>query len=1033
MVAAERGERARVHQHTRARQTVAQLRTERAREAALTQDEEQSRARSEAREVARLRVAARKAAQRRTGAGVLSGTASSEAFGSVSQDVQSLLDGAERLRQEVLKVRDAKHSAGRAYKVLLDGAQRLDAEIKALAGRERDLQRAYIAASHTVTRASGRTRELARREAKVVGERRSEAAQRLSRAEAQRRTTAEEMEASAERVQAMALALEDRKKHVAEVTANVVRMLKDKRKALAHARKEETEVSNALSEKQGLHTGTKERLVELRSELGRVKDRKERWTDSSIWQRGVLQRIRTDELRAALRREIDRLQRVVEEAGADVPQLEKQLAEARAAADVEVAAVRTLQGERRRLAQCAEMAERPPEEEGGDAGGASQQQQPPEPSQQQQQQQQSTAVGTRQADGRRRLPEEVKLLRLHAVVSKSRGTMTAEEVAWLARCQARGVRELPPYPPAAERVRRMPADERSTQERRWVAVDRLLHEDLYAATSAEDKEVMAFDEAYHTRLSVDEAHRLLHMPATLSEALGYLQSAEEVEAFLLVQQYEFGRGPAWEQRRDQVSNGFARLPAPNEVANKTEQASAAARPEGEATPGPTAAPAGDDGATLSVGARVAPARGAATNISSSDERKEGGEGGPSPAVATPGASGEKSEGTGSSRLPLATLLVHSLEQVPEALEVAKEAMLRTSQLAYLVQDHDVAQEALRARQYRFEVPADMVAVELRVSVTYRGVFDARGYVAGRAGVSLFRVERRRPRRGHHPLEGAMTGSPGTGAAVSRVGFSVGDPGSGGVRDRGEGSGWEFGEEGEEQEEEEELVPIGWAPPGHVALCTAESLGRTAVVHQPLVLPIRPGAYEVHIGTPTSTIYGVEVTARLGRSVQGAVADSMESIRAKEKRLPEAEREVGMLEEGVRLSVRKREVCERLIKAVEKRAVELETERARLQEVLADDDQLDMLTEGQVVRMERKVSRRRSRPMAHPSSSSSSSSLSPRGDTAPLRPEMTRLPPCPPRRRRRTSRRRWRLQARCWRAGAASWSTCRRGCATWSRC
>lgn len=956
VVAAERGERTRVHQHTRARQTVAQLRTERAREEALTRDEEKSRARSEAREGARLRVAARKAAQRRTGAGVLSGTASSEAFGSVSQDVQSLLDGAERLRQEVLKVRDAKHSAGRAYKVLLDGSQRLDAEIKALAGRERDLQRAYVAASHTVTRASGRTRELARREAKAVGEKRTEAAQRLSQAEAQRRTTAEEMEASAERVQAMALALEDRKNHVAEVAANVDRLLKEKRKALAAARKEETEVSDALSEKQGLHKGTKMRLAELRTELERVRDSTQRWTDSSIWQRGVLQRIRTDELRASLHREINRLQRVVDEAGADVPQLEKRLAEARLAADVEVAAVRTLQGERRRLAQCAELADRPPgDEEEEEKGGPMRAMQPSQPNEQAKQAKQPAARGPAD-DGRRRPPEEVKLLRLHAVVSKSRGTMTAEEVAWLASCQERGVRELPPYPAAAERVRRLPADERSTEERRWVAVDRLLHEDLYASTSAEDKEVMAFDEAYHTPLSVDEAHRLLHMPATLSEALGYLRSAQEVEAFLLVQQYEFGRGPAWEQRRDQVSNGFARLPAPNEVADRTQEAAAAAKPSVEAASDFTPDPAGGSkGAAGPVDAHAGPRGQRAAAGSSSDERKEDGGRGVS-ATAGPPASNQGLKGARKrASLPLATLLVHSLEQVPEALEVAKEAMLRTSQLAYLVQDHDVAQEALRARQYRFEVPADMVAVEIRVAVTYRGVFDARGYVAGRAGVSLLRIDRRRsPRRRAHPLEGAMTGSPGGAVGVGRVGFPVGDAASDGVEEQGRAASWDVLEE-EEEEEEDEFVPIGWAPPGHVALCTGESLGRTAVVHQPLVLPVRPGTYEVHIGTPTSTIYGVEVTARLGRSVQGAVADSMESIRAKEKRLPEAEKEVGMLEEGVRLGVRKREVCERLIKAVEKRAVELETERARLQEVLADDDQLDMLTESQVVRMERKVS------------------------------------------------------------------------------
>ena len=68
----------------------------------------------------------------------------------------------------------------------------------------------------------------------------------------------------------------------------------------------------------------------------------------------------------------------------------------------------------------------------------------------------------------------------------------------------------------ASQCRIKPADERSTEERNFVAIDVLLHPELYLHMNDEDRETMEVDEAYHTVVTQAAARRIATLPPELN-------------------------------------------------------------------------------------------------------------------------------------------------------------------------------------------------------------------------------------------------------------------------------------------------------------------------------------------------------------------------------------------------------------------------------------------------------------------------------------------------------------------------------------
>ncbi len=94
----------------------------------------------------------------------------------------------------------------------------------------------------------------------------------------------------------------------------------------------------------------------------------------------------------------------------------------------------------------------------------------------------------------------------------------------------------------AERTRLKPADERSTEERHFTALDLVLHPECYVGDSDENKDVYKYDSAFRTSLSRKDLQRIVVLPEALNLALPFLRSRDEISAHQLLLKFLFGRG-----------------------------------------------------------------------------------------------------------------------------------------------------------------------------------------------------------------------------------------------------------------------------------------------------------------------------------------------------------------------------------------------------------------------------------------------------------------------------------------------------------
>lgn len=147
------------------------------------------------------------------------------------------------------------------------------------------MQREYVATQHAVTRAAGRAAGLARREAAKLAQQRTDVAQGLARVRAQTRAAREDLESSAEKVQHMALALEDRKGHAGKLLGRMEQELKERKRWLAEARKEEsdaTKLRNDARDKVRSRPGSCARLGRPFTALRRCSGRTRGWRSCGL-------------------------------------------------------------------------------------------------------------------------------------------------------------------------------------------------------------------------------------------------------------------------------------------------------------------------------------------------------------------------------------------------------------------------------------------------------------------------------------------------------------------------------------------------------------------------------------------------------------------------------------------------------------------------------------------------------------------------------------------------------------------------------
>lgn len=288
-------------------------------------------------------------------------------------------------------------------------------------------------------------------------------------------------------------------------------------------------------------------------------------------------------------------------------------------------------------------------------------------------------------------------------------------------------------------------------------------------------------------------------------------------------------------------------------------------------------------------------------------------------------------------------------------------MMHTDAHQNLFQVTDQEIKLGETQEHVFEVPPGMSVQDFTVAVTFRGEFDARGYVLPHLSTALYRLPLVDPATammlqtatgafgppdggGSRPqtvftVDGSvgpalrvgtaaangrrLVSTPGNAATADSFGFQDSRPttmatemsgtlpwsAASGESDSRPHTGYMTGPGGSDIPRDRLLSEsreiIGYPMLQQTHLCTAEQMGRVTFRHEPLFVPVLPGAYAVQVTGLSRARYSINVTAHLvytgEQGVEGAVKNA---IHAK-TRIPEIRKEMEDLEFSIRLGAWKR--------------------------------------------------------------------------------------------------------------------------------
>ena len=169
--------------------------------------------------------------------------------------------------------------------------------------------------------------------------------------------------------------------------------------------------------------------------------------------------------------------------------------------------------------------------------------------------------------------------------------------------------------------------------------------------------------------------------------------------------------------------------------------------------------------------------------------------------------------------------------------------------------------------HEFHVPTDMLATTLKISVVYKGVFTARGYILGRLAVGLYRVP--------EPVA---------------AGDDEGGEGAGGEGAGGEGAGGAV-----------PPIPVGYSPASMCELNTPDGMGRIAIIHEPSAqyLPVRAGRYRIVVAAASKTGYSFTVMCTVGHHVPDVIRLRAQECTSQMHERPQVKQELFELTQSVR--------------------------------------------------------------------------------------------------------------------------------------
>ena len=241
---------------------------------------------------------------------------------------------------------------------------------------------------------------------------------------------------------------------------------------------------------------------------------------------------------------------------------------------------------------------------------------------------------------------------------------------------------------------------------------------------------------------------------------------------------------------------------------------------------------------------------------------------------------------------------------------SKKALLVRPEKLIVLEVKNAKLNARQSRSHRFQVHDrdDMRLLNLTVSIVYQGDYTGKGYELGRLAASLFRLPDR---------------------------------------------------EDKKAKEKGKLIfptPVGYAPYNLQSPNTPSGLGKLVIFHYPRDQPLRPGWFQLVLGSAANTRYSIEVTATSASLALTYVDELVEKAKGKQTMLPKLIKEFTLCQESVRLASRKIEVIDKLILEADTNAMTSLNELKRCNlEIAIDNEQMD-LSEDERKELEKQVKR-----------------------------------------------------------------------------
>jgi hypothetical protein len=227
----------------------------------------------------------------------------------------------------------------------------------------------------------------------------------------------------------------------------------------------------------------------------------------------------------------------------------------------------------------------------------------------------------------------------------------------------------------------------------------------------------------------------------------------------------------------------------------------------------------------------------------------------------------------------------------------KIILLQVKEPMTLFTINDSMIQARQSRSHYFSIPdkESVRVIEFTVSIVFQGNFTTHGYKLGRIAASLFRLPDTEP-----------------GATEAEAG---GLP-----------------------------IPIGYSPYDLCSPNLPHSMGRILLFHRPKDKPIKPGTFQIVIGSASVSKYSIEVVAKYARAALPVVDEQYVKAKQMQTRLPVCLVELDTIAESVILAERKLLVCEKLVEEAELESNRTQAGIKLIRDKLLKDDEELFLTE-----------------------------------------------------------------------------------------